>query len=145
MSGDHNRIVLVTGGSRGIGHGIARRFLQDGFSVAVGYCQHPEGAEKLVREFPKALPVQINLEERKSIRSALIGIREHFQAEVRILVNNGAIAQEKPFLTITDEDWDRMLKINLAGPFALTQEVLPAMIAAGWGRIVNISSIGGQW
>lgn len=145
MSGNSNSIVLVTGGSGGIGHGIAMRFLQDGFPVAVGYCRHPEGAEKLAREFPLAMPVQIDLEDRKSIRSALIGIREHFQAEVGILVNNGAIAQEKPFLTITDEDWDRMLRVNLAGPFALTQEILPPMIEAGWGRIINISSIGGQW
>ena len=145
MNDNRNHIVLVTGGSRGIGHGISRRFLQNGFSVAVGYCQHPEGAKELAREFPEALPVQIDLGDRKSICSALVRIREHFRAQVGILVNNGAIAQEKPFLTITDEDWDRMLKINLAGPFALTQEILPSMIETGWGRIINISSIGGQW
>jgi NAD(P)-dependent dehydrogenase (short-subunit alcohol dehydrogenase family) len=60
-------------------------------------------------------------------------------------VNNAAIAQEKPFLEIADADWDRMLAVNLRGPFACAQEVLPGMLTLGWGRIVNISSVGGQW
>src|SRR6185295_246459 len=62
-----------------------------------------------------------------------------------VLVNNAAIAQEKPFLEISEDDWDRMFAVNLRGPFACAQEVLPDMLRQGWGRIVNISSIGGQW
>ena len=64
---------------------------------------------------------------------------------VDILVNNAAMAQEKPFETITDEDWSQMLAVNLQGPFICAQEVLPDMLAQNWGRIVNISSVGGQW
>ena len=139
------RLALVTGASRGIGYGIARRFLEDGFPVAIGYCHHREGVENLTREFPSALPVKIDYESRPEMCSELDRIREHFKDDIAILVNNGAIAQEKPFLTLTDADWERMLKINLQGPFALAQEVLPAMIESGWGRIINISSIGGQW
>lgn len=138
-------IVLVTGGSRGIGAGIARKFLEIGYPVAVGYNRYAEGALTLAAEFSLAYPVALSVENRSSIRVALTEVRQHFGGEVSVLVNNAAIAQEKPFLTITDDDWDRMLAVNLRGPFALTQEVLPAMQTQRWGRIVNISSIGGQW
>ena len=145
MPVDQKRVVFITGASRGIGLGIARWFLLKGYPVALGYCQHAQGVETLAREFPSGLPVRIAMEERVSIRTALNRSRDHFGNEVSILINNAAIAQEKPFPTITDTDWDRMLAINLRGPFALSQEVLPAMIRSGWGRIINISSIGGQW
>ena len=61
------------------------------------------------------------------------------------MVNNAALAQEKPFAAITDADWDRMLAVNLRGAFIVAQETLPAMQAGKWGRIINITSIGGQW
>src|SRR3569833_2858185 len=62
-----------------------------------------------------------------------------------IVVNNAALVQEKPFETITDADWDRMLAVNLRGAFMVAQECLPAMLGRKWGRIINITSIGGQW
>ena len=61
------------------------------------------------------------------------------------MVNNAAIAQEKPFDTITDADWDHMMAVNLRGPFMSCQEVLPGMVKRGFGRIISITSIGGQW
>ena len=61
------------------------------------------------------------------------------------MVNNAALAQEKPFENITDADWDRMLAVNLRGAFIVAQETLSAMKAKKWGRIINITSIGGQW
>ena len=61
------------------------------------------------------------------------------------MVNNAGIAQEKNFFDITDSDWDQMLATNLRGAFSLTQEILPEMIKKNWGRVINISSIGGQW
>lgn len=140
-----DRIVFVTGASRGIGKAIARRFLRDGYPVAACYCSHPDGAYELAAEFPAALPLQVDTGNRQSIRRALRDCKGHFGGPVAVLVNNGAIAQEKPFLELTDEDWDRMLGINLRGPFALAQEVLPDMLGAGWGRIINLVSIGGQW
>jgi acetoacetyl-CoA reductase/3-oxoacyl-[acyl-carrier protein] reductase len=79
--------------------------------------------------------------ERKSVREALA----RMDGTPEILVNNAAIADEKPFETITDRDWDLMLQTNLRGPFMLVQECLPGMIERRFGRIVNIVSIGGQW
>lgn len=139
------QVVLVTGASRGLGHAIARRFLRDGHPVAACWCSYAAGAESLATEFPHGLAVRLDAADRNSIRSALAQVRERFAAPIEVLVNNGAIAQEKPFLEISDTDWDRMLAVNLRGPFALAQEVMPEMLATGWGRIVNIVSIGGQW
>jgi acetoacetyl-CoA reductase/3-oxoacyl-[acyl-carrier protein] reductase len=78
------------------------------------------------------------------IAEAIRAVRERF-GPVDVLVNNAGMVQEKPFESITDEDWDLMLAINLRGPFIFARELLPDMKARGWGRIINIVSIGGQW
>lgn len=142
------RTALVTGASRGIGAAIARRLAADGIAVAVGYRQGAAAAAAVVAEITaaggSAIAQAIDVADRGSIRAALTAIGEQL-GPVNILVNNAAIAQEKPFLTISDDDWDAMLATNLRGPFACAQEVLPGMLEGGWGRIVNIVSIGGQW
>lgn len=140
-----SRLIFVTGASRGIGKGIAELFLDHGHHVVVGYRGNREAAEHLAKKYPNALAIQVDVADRQSIKKAIEATRTHFGRSVEVLVNNGAIAQEKPFLTITDEDWDHMHAVNLRGPFAFTQEVLPDMVGAGWGRIINITSIGGQW
>ncbi len=142
------RVALVTGGARGIGRGIAGALAAGGAAVAVGYHTGAETAGEVAAEIRerggRALPVALRIEERDSVRAALAAVRAEFGA-VDILVNNAAMAQEKPFETITDDDWSRMLAVNLQGPFICVQEALPAMLESGWGRIVNITSIGGQW
>lgn len=140
-----NRIIFVTGASRGIGKGIAELFLDHGHRVAVGYRENKETAECLTRKYSNALAVQVDVADRSSIKRAIEATRSYFGHGIEVLVNNGAIAQEKPFLTITDEDWDHMHAVNLRGPFSFTQEVLPDMVEVRWGRIINITSIGGQW
>jgi acetoacetyl-CoA reductase/3-oxoacyl-[acyl-carrier protein] reductase len=115
--------------------------LQQGYRVACGYKASRADAEALAKEFPNALALPIDVSERKSVREALA----RMDGTPEILVNNAAIADEKPFETITDRDWDLMLQTNLRGPFMLVQECLPGMIERRFGRIVNIVSIGGQW
>jgi acetoacetyl-CoA reductase/3-oxoacyl-[acyl-carrier protein] reductase len=142
---DTRRSALVTGASRGIGKAIAVLLLERGYKVACGYrAQHAKAAE-LAAGHANAFPVQIDIHERASVRDALAATADRFGKTIDILVNNAAIADEKPFETITDADWDRMLETNLRGPFIAAQEALPAMVAKRWGRIVNIVSIGGQW
>ena len=142
------KVVLVTGGSRGIGQGIAKGLAAHGYSVALAYSHSRELAEdtaqSIVSSGEQAIAVHLAVEDRNSIRKAL-GIIKTELGSINILVNNAAIAQEKQFESITDDDWDRVLGVNLRGPFACIQEVLPDMLAIGWGRIINISSIGGQW
>ena len=143
-----SRVALVTGGSRGIGRAIASTLAARGHAVALTYAVSEREARAVADEIGgkggKAIAVKLVAEDRASISRAAGEVRETF-GDISVLVNNAAIAQEKPFLDLTDTDWDRMLAVNLRGPFVCAQEVLPAMVKQGWGRIINISSVGGQW
>jgi acetoacetyl-CoA reductase/3-oxoacyl-[acyl-carrier protein] reductase len=142
------RVALVTGGTRGIGRAVARELARNGAAVAVTYRQREQLALQVVEEFGAlgvaAAAVPLSVQDRQSVREAVAAVREEL-GPVTILVNNAAVAQEKPFETITDSDWDHIFAVNLRGPFACCQEVLPDMLDARWGRIVNIVSVGGQW
>lgn len=142
------RTALVTGGSRGIGKEIAITLAKLDYRVALTYITNRDMALDTVEQIRArggtAIAIQLSTQHRHSICSALESIRSLW-GRISILVNNAAISQEKNFSEITDDDWDIMLNVNLRGAFACSQEVLPDMIAQGWGRIVNMTSIGGQW
>jgi len=142
------RVALVTGGSRGVGRGIAQTFARNGMRVVFTFNEKADAARAIVegleKEGHKAWAIHMAAEERSSVVEALELVR-HRWGPVDILVNNAAIAQEKTFDSITDDDWDHMMAVNLRGPFICAQECLPDMIERGWGRIINIASIGGQW
>lgn len=141
------RVAFVTGAARGIGAGIAKRLARQ-HVVAVGYRHRQSEADAVtdaIRDAGgEAFSVAVDVSLRESVRTALREIESRV-GNVNVLVNNAAIAQEKPFAEINDADWSVMLATNLSGPFMLAQEVLPAMVASRWGRIVNVGSIGGQW
>ena len=137
------KLALVTGAGSGIGKATALALLKAGYLVACGYNANRAGAEAI--RHPNARAVKIDIASRASIRRALAETRKAFRRDIDILVNNAALVQEKPFESLTDADWDRMLAVNLRGAFILAQETLPAMAKRKWGRIVNITSIGGQW
>jgi NAD(P)-dependent dehydrogenase (short-subunit alcohol dehydrogenase family) len=138
-----SKLALVTGAGSGIGKATALALLAAGYRVACGYNANRAGAEAI--RHPNARAVKIDIASRASIRRALAETRKAFRRDIDILVNNAALVQEKPFENLTDADWDRMLAVNLRGAFILAQESLPAMARHKWGRIVNITSIGGQW
>jgi acetoacetyl-CoA reductase/3-oxoacyl-[acyl-carrier protein] reductase len=146
-SGLAGRVALVTGGSRGIGRAIAIALAAAGADVAFTYRRSGPQASELALELRgrgvRALALLAQEGERADARKALEAVRAEL-GPVQVLVNNAAIAQELPFLEIQDEDWDRMLGVNLRGPFVWCQEVLPEMLEAGFGRIVNLASLGGQ-
>ena len=140
-----SKIAFVTGASRGIGKAIAIKMLENGYKVGIGYNQQKENAVAITEQYEKAIPVQVNIADRNSIKNAISEFENKAGGSIEIIVNNAAIVQEKPFATLTDEDWQNMLNINLASAFKFSQEVLPGMIKKEWGRIINIVSIGGQW
>ena len=141
----HGKLALVTGAGGGIGHAIALSLLGAGHSVICGYNNNRTGAEQIAGDHANAFAVKIDISSRASVRRALAAARKHFGRDACIVVNNAALAQEKPFESISDVDWDAMLAVNLRGAFIVAQETVPAMVAKKWGRIVNITSIGGQW
>lgn len=142
------RAAFVTGASRGIGVAIAEALAADGYGVAVGYHHNAALAETVAARLrqggARAQAIAVDVADRASVRAAFAAAR-HDLGSLDVLVNNAAIAQEKPFSDITDADWQAMMATNLQGPFICAQEALPSMLAAGWGRIINIVSIGGQW
>src|SRR5690242_12193778 len=119
------KLALVTGAGSGIGKATALALLAAGYQVACGYNTSRASAEAI--RHPGARAVKIDIASRASIRRALAETRKAFRRDIDILVNNAALVQEKPFETLTDADWDRMLAVNLRGAFILAQETLPAI------------------
>lgn len=140
------KTALITGAAAGIGAAIAKRLARDGIAVAVldlDLAGATGTADEIRTSGGTALAVQASIADRAQVREALARVREEL-GPVTILVNNAGITGVVPFLELTDEQWDRMMEVNLKGTFIVTQEVVPDMIAAGWGRIVNISSSSAQ-
>jgi 2-hydroxycyclohexanecarboxyl-CoA dehydrogenase len=141
------RTALVTGAGSGIGRAIAHRLAEDGHAVAV-LDLDGAAAEAAVRELRQKgheamAPGNVDVSDRAQVNDAVQRVRDAL-GPVLVLVNNAGLPGFTPFLKITDEEWDRILAVNLNGPFYCTQAVLPDMIDAGWGRIVNISSSSAQ-
>lgn len=140
------KTAIVTGGASGIGYTIAQRFAREGAAVAV-WDIDAAGVQRAAEEFSvaggKAIGCRVDVSDRRQIETATEQVRAEL-GPVGILVNNAGISGFKPFLELTDEIWDRMIAINLKGVFLCTQVVVPDMLAAGWGRIINISSSSAQ-
>jgi len=140
------KVAVVTGGARGIGRAIAVRLARDGASVAV-WDLRADGANETVDEIRgaggKAIACVGDASDSKEVARCAEETRQSF-GPVLILVNNAGIVGFNRFAAITEEMWDRMMLINMKGPFLCTKELVPDMMAAGWGRIVNISSSSAQ-
>jgi 2-hydroxycyclohexanecarboxyl-CoA dehydrogenase len=140
------KVALVTGAAAGIGAAIARRLARDGVAIGVLDILIDDAkkvADQIVAAGGKAIALQASIADRAQVNAAVATLRETF-GPVTIVVNNAGITGFVPFLEMTDAQWDKMLEINLKGTFIVTQTVIPDMIAAGWGRIVNISSSSAQ-
>jgi acetoacetyl-CoA reductase/3-oxoacyl-[acyl-carrier protein] reductase len=142
-----DRIALVTGSSRGIGRAIALELAGAGADVVVTYRERRQAADEVAAKARaagvRAIAVQLDVSSRASIRSAIEAAMAEF-GRIDVLVNNAGILEQKPFATVSDDDWDSMMAVNLRGPFACAQELLPGMKQRGFGRIVNLASSGGQ-
>jgi NAD(P)-dependent dehydrogenase (short-subunit alcohol dehydrogenase family) len=143
----HGRVALVTGGTRGIGAAICRSFAEQGAIVAAGYSQDNERAGELLAQLRDhgvdASVHQGNVGSAGDCRRTISEvIQEH--GKLDILVNNAGITIDKTVLKMTDEDWYKVIAVNLSGAFFMSQAVLPHMIENGSGRIINISSIIGE-
>lgn len=140
------RTALVTGAAAGIGRACAKRLARDGHAVGVldldgAACQRV--AEEIEADGGRALAIEASIVDRAGMTQAVERLREAFGL-VTILVNNAGVTGFVPFREITDAEWDRVIEVNLKGTFVVTQVVLPDMEAAGWGRIINVSSSSAQ-
>ena len=141
------RVVFVTGGTRGIGAAISRSFAEQGAAIAAGYSHNREHAEGLLHQLEEngviASLHQGNVGSAEDCRRTVNEVIDQ-HGRLDVLVNNAGITIDKTALKLTDEDWYRVLAVNLSGAFFMSQTVLPHMIERGSGRIVNISSIIGE-
>jgi len=135
--------ALVTGGGRGIGAAIARRLAADGLRVTV-LGRRLDVVQVLADEAPDRLhAVAADVADAGQVAAALARARERF-GPVAVLVNNAGQAESAPFTKMDAQLWQRMLDVNLTGTMVCMQAALPDMLAAGWGRIVNVASTAGQ-
>jgi len=123
------KTAVVTGGGSGIGLAVARRLRADGLDVAAID----------LRPSDSDLSFTADVTDRSQVDAALSAIRTRL-GPVTVLVNAAGLDGFKRFANITFEDWQRVVDVNLHGVFHMTQAVLPDMVEAGWGRVVNISS-----
>ncbi|KQU51755.1 3-oxoacyl-ACP reductase [Bosea sp. Leaf344] len=138
------RTALVTGAARGIGLATARLFLQEGWQVALLDIDAVtlDQAMAAIGEPERTLALPCDVSDAAALTQAFERLAARF-GRLDALVNNAGTAVFKPLLETTLEDWQRVMAVNLTGPFLATQLAAPLMSEAGGGAIVNITSISG--
>ncbi len=129
-----------------MGKATSLRLARDGYAVGVLDINGADAqsvADQIVASGGKAVAVTADIGDRGQIEAGVAEVRKAL-GRITILVNNAAVENFTPFADIEDALWDRLMNINLKGTYRVTQSVLPDMIAAGWGRIINISAFGAQ-
>ncbi|HUP41979.1 MAG TPA: 3-oxoacyl-[acyl-carrier-protein] reductase [Thermoanaerobaculia bacterium] len=139
------KTALVTGASRGIGEGVARTLAAQGARVVVA-ARSAERLEKLAAEIAtaggEARALALDLGDPTAVPAALAALPEDWR-EVDVLVNNAGITADNLLARMSLDDWERVLRTNLTGTYAVTKELLRGMMRRRWGRIVSVSSVVG--
>ena len=140
------KVALVTGASRGLGKAIALRLARDGARVAVNYRTRDDEAAAVVDEITKSGGVarlwKTDISDGQAVRMMVKEIVKEW-GRLDILVNNAGIVRDTLLLRMPDEAWDDVLNTNLRGAYLCSKYALRPMMDAGWGRIINISSLAG--
>lgn len=141
------KTVIVTGGSRGIGAATVKELARSGYHVVLNYNNSEDAAKQIKQQLElEGIFIEIfkaDVSKREEVKELVKFTLEKYK-KIDILINNAGIDQIKPFMDITDEDWNRMMQVNFNSVFYCTQEVLENMIHYKEGCIINISSIWGS-
>ena len=140
------KVALVTGASRGIGKAIAETFSREGADVVVNYVRSEDEAKEVVKHIRamgrRAVAIKADVSKRADAQRMFNKALAEF-GRVDVLVNNAGIGTGGTTLDTLEEDWDRVIAVNLKGPFNCTQIAAKTMVEQKSGKIINISSISG--
>ncbi|MFO7168574.1 MAG: 3-oxoacyl-ACP reductase FabG [Chloroflexota bacterium] len=141
------KVALITGAGRGIGRATALTFAREGARVAladIDLAQAESAAAEVAAAGGEALPLHLDVAQAESVRAA-VGRAVEWGGRIDVLLNNAGITRDARMLTMTEQQWDAVIDVNLKGVWLCTQAVAPHMLAAGRGSIINASSIVGLY
>ena len=142
-----DKVAIVTGGSRGIGSSIALELAKNGVKIVINYNSNSEAADKMVAEISEiggeAYAVQADVSNYQDAAKLVEETVNHF-GRLDILVNNAGITRDSTFKKLSEEDWRKVIDVNLNSVYNTTSKALPHILESDAGRIINISSIIGQ-
>lgn len=143
---EEKQVVLVTGGSRGIGKAIALKYAKNGYNVVLNYISDNTDIERLTKEFEaygiEVLFVKADISKSNEVEELVKQAIEKF-GRIDVLVNNAGITKDTLLMRMKEEDFDKVIEINLKGTFLVTKQVIPYMMKKRDGRIINLSSVVG--
>jgi 3-oxoacyl-[acyl-carrier protein] reductase len=138
-----NKVALITGGGAGIGKTIALKLASSGINCAIFDIQDAtEVVEKIKSMGVKATSEKVDVTDSGAISSAISEVNSSL-GDINILVNNAGITIDNLLMRMKEEDWDKVIQINLKGVFICTKAVIRGMMSSRWGRIISISSVVG--
>jgi 3-oxoacyl-[acyl-carrier protein] reductase len=145
---DGSRVVVVTGGSKGIGREIALRFAEENAKIFIIHYDPDEAAAEetlkaLAEKGAKAESHKIDVSSREAVEALFKKIAEKYET-IDVLVNNAGITKDTLLMRMSEQDWDMVISINLKSVFNCTQAVIRSMVKQRRGWVVNISSVSGQ-
>ena len=142
-----NKVALITGGSRGIGEKIAEKFATEGYNLVINYVSNIENVEELEARIKgnaniEILFVQADVTSFESCENMINKAIEKF-GHIDVVVNNAVITKDGLLMRMKEEDFDKVINVNLKGTYNVTKNAIPHMMKQKYGRIVNISSVVG--
>ena len=140
--------VLVTGATGGIGSAIAEAFAKNGYNVALHTFSRADEAKKKAEELSvsfgvRTFSVQADVSKENDVKKMFVTLEKDF-GKIDVLVNNAGISLVSMLCDTTEEDYDRVMDVNLKGAFLCTKEAIKNMVHNKWGRVINISSVWGN-
>lgn len=141
-----DRVAVITGAARGIGKAIAFAFSREGAKVALVDVERPRleaSREEIEKKGGKAIALTCDITKSSDVQGMVDEVKRAF-GRIDILVNNAGIIRRGTIETVTEEDWDRVIEVNLKGTFNCCKAVVETMKAQRYGKIVNVSSIAGK-
>ncbi len=143
---EENKTVFVTGASRGIGKEVALKFAENGYNVVINYVSSKTNVEELKEEFEnkgvKALIMQADVTDKDAIETLVKKAIEEF-GSIDVLVNNAGITKDNLLMRMSDEEFDKVIEVNLKGTYVVTKAVTKYMMKKRKGSIINLSSVVG--